>query len=106
MALPLFWGGLLLFWAFASGRKRDDAHADLTSGETEGGELIRLQAYMQAQPVLPRSMKRLMMRGQRQVRTVRSALLEGRSLLPTQELGAVFWLVFLGGVLVVMGLAQ
>lgn len=105
-ALPLFWGGLFLFWAFASGRKRDDAHAALTSDETEGGELIRLQAYMQAQPVLPRSMKRLMMRGQRQVRTVRSVLLEGRSFLPVQELGAVFWLMFLGGVLVVMGLAQ
>lgn len=107
MALPLFWAGLLPLWfCLSRGRWRDGPDAGLQRDGGSSPMLGSLQPYMQAQPVRPRGLRRWLMRGQRQVRSVRLSAREILSLLPVQEPEAVFWLVFLGGVLVVMGLAQ
>lgn len=107
MALPVLWAALLLLWFCFSRRERGEAQdVDLPLEEGERNALDVFHAYMQAQPVRPRSLRRFLMRGQRQVRSLRLSITELLSLSPVQEPEAVFWLVFLGGVLVVMGLAQ
>ncbi|MCX5616668.1 hypothetical protein NQF87_06755 [Bombella sp. TMW 2.2559] len=106
MALPLFWGVMLPVWLCLSRRRRGSSEGGLFLEEEGETGLAGLQSYMQAAPVCPHSLKRLLMRGKRQARSVRLSATELLSLLPAQELGAVFWLVFLGCVLVVMGLAQ
>lgn len=103
MALPLFWLMLLLVWLCLFRRRKEESEGTLLEGQVE---LAGLQAYMQAAPVCPYSLKRLLLRGKKQVRGIHLSVTELLSLLPAQELGAVFWLVFLGSVLVVMGLAQ
>lgn len=105
MALPLLWGVMLPAWFWLSRRRKEELEGGSLSGEGRE-ELAALRAYMQSAPACPHSLKRLLMRGRRQVLSVRLSVTELLSLLPAQELGAVFWLVFLGSVLVVMGLAQ
>ena len=105
MALPLLWGVMLPAWFWLSRRRKEELEGGSLSGEGRE-ELAALRAYMQSAPACPHSLKRLLMRGKRQVLSARLSVTELLSLLPAQELGAVFWLVFLGSVLVVMGLAQ
>lgn len=107
MALPIFWAVLLLLWCCLSRRERGDVQdVDLPLEDSERNGLDVLHDYMQAQPVRPRSLRRFLMQVQRQVRSLRLSVTELLSFAPVQEPESVFWLVFLGGVLVVMGLAQ
>ncbi|PHI96206.1 hypothetical protein BG621_04350 [Parasaccharibacter apium] len=98
IALPLFW--LVVFvvwWGLSRGRVKT------------WQSRIRMDVLavgMQATPLRLRPIRRLLVRGQQQLRLLHSGGAACLSALPLRDPGAAFWLVFLGGVLVVLGLTQ
>ncbi len=113
LELPVFWCGLCILWClFSFGwRQQDDEEGTEVntlfmsqSQEGRAGEQLKALIYARTERYWP--VEHIVTQVQQMLHGVYGAFEAFMGTLPLREPGAAFWLVFLGGVLVVLGVMQ